>query len=359
MTYDVASDRFFGPQTMLDGGIVPGQTYMGPALSNVVDFLQLSKVTHEFENSLFGAATCTFCKASFLFLQYYLDRETYMEEVLADAKMFCKGIVLLSTDVCEGFIELWGPDVFMVMKTTQQSPENICGFMFGQACDNPKNPQHEWKLSLPPPARQEHEITNNIAKHVKRSTSSKSHNLKILHVTDTHWDPLYKEGTLANCDDFLCCREDSGEVFDEDDRAGHWGDPRKCDTPLRTIEAMYRSIRTQHPDIDWIYWTGDLPAHDIWKQTKHSNEHIIRGTARQLLKHFPGVPVYPALGNHESVPVDMFPPPNVDPDMASMSWLYDVLSEEWGNWIGSHKSWSVKKGAYYSLNAAPGVRVIR
>ena len=98
-TQDVASDRFFGPETILDGGISPGQTYMGSSLSTVVDFLQLGKVTHEFENSLFGAATCTFCKASFLFLQYYLDNKLYMHEVITDAKMICSGLVLLSSEV--------------------------------------------------------------------------------------------------------------------------------------------------------------------------------------------------------------------------------------------------------------------
>ena len=150
-------------------------------------------------------------------------------------------------------------------------------------------------------------------------------------------------------------------MYDEADMAGHWGDARKCDTPLRTIEAMYRHIARSHPDIDFIYWTGDLPAHDIWRQTRASNADIVRGTARQLRQHFPGVPVYPALGNHESVPVDSFPPPSVDAAAASMSWLHDVLDEEWGPWLGqggSH-SWSVKKGAYYSLNASPRLRVIR
>ena len=78
------------------------------------------------------------------------------------------------------------------------------------------------------------------------------------------------------------------QVYDEDDRAGYWGDARKCDMPLRTIEAMYRNIRYNHPDIDWIYWTGDLPPHDIWMQTKEGNSEIVRGTARQLKKHFPG-----------------------------------------------------------------------
>ena len=66
---DPANDRMFSPEMLLEGAPGPGQTYMGPALATIVDFFQLGKVTHEFENSLFGAATCTFCKAAFLFLQ--------------------------------------------------------------------------------------------------------------------------------------------------------------------------------------------------------------------------------------------------------------------------------------------------
>ena len=52
-----------------------------------------------------------------------------------------------------------------------------------------------------------------------------------------------------------------------------WGDYRKCDTPLRTIEAMYKHIAAHH-SIDLIYWTGDLPPHDIWKQSRHGNVEV-------------------------------------------------------------------------------------
>ena len=58
--------------------------------------------------------------------------------------------------------------------------------------------------------------------------------------------------------------------------------------------------------------------------------------------------------------MDSFPPPfmaSMDSDI-SMSWLYDVLSDEWGAWLGQSHSWSVRKGAYYSLNVSPGLRVI-
>ena len=156
----------------------------------------------------------------------------------------------------------------------------------------------------------------------------------------------------------MCCWETSGVLDRGEDMEGYWGDFRKCDTPLRTIEAMYRHIASTHPTIDMIYWTGDLPAHDIWNQTKEGNKEVVRVTARQFEQFFPGVPVYPALGNHESVPVDSFPPPSVSAEEASMAWLYSTLAEEWGQWLGEAHSWSITHGAYYSLNVAPGLRVI-
>lgn len=57
-------------------------------------------------------------------------------------------------------------------------------------------------------------------------------------------------------------------------------------------------------DIDYILWTGDLPPHDIWNQTKDENLKIIKETVKQMYATFPNVPIFPALGNHESAPVN-------------------------------------------------------
>ena len=69
---------------------------------------------------------------------------------------------------------------------------------------------------MPPPSRKAVHFKK-TAKLISPGVRVRRHDphqtLTILHITDTHWDPLYKEGTLANCEDFLCCREDSGEVI--------------------------------------------------------------------------------------------------------------------------------------------------
>lgn len=101
-----------------------------------------------------------------------------------------------------------------------------------------------------------------------------------------------------------------------------WGDYRKCDSPKITVDNMLQHIQDTHPvsfvcipksvlfdmkilqDIDYILWTGDLPPHDIWNQTKEENLKILKDTVKQISDMFPGVPIFPALGNHESAPVN-------------------------------------------------------
>ena len=102
---------------------------------------------------------------------------------------------------------------------------------------------------------------------------------------------------MADCGDPLCCRKESGVALLESQKAGRyrpklalellsrslpqvlkspihrWGDFRKCDTPLRTIEAMYKHIAAHHT-VDLIYWTGDLPPHDIWNQSRDGNVEV-------------------------------------------------------------------------------------
>lgn len=65
---------------------------------------------------------------------------------------------------------------------------------------------------------------------------------------------------------------------------------------------MNKKVSDLFQDIDYILWTGDLPPHDIWNQTRESNLDIIKETHQQMKEYFPNTPIFPAVGNHESVP---------------------------------------------------------
>ena len=106
----------------------------------------------------------------------------------------------------------------------------------------------------------------------------------------------------------LVCYESKSCTFsgkgDAGDQAGFWGSLNApCDIPLWTyknaLEFISKNIK---PDL--IFWTGDIPAHDVWDQTRADQLQHIEITADILSKYFPDIRVYPSLGNHESSPVD-------------------------------------------------------
>eukprot|EP00088_Acartia_fossae_P026753 TRINITY_DN2753_c0_g1_i2.p1 TRINITY_DN2753_c0_g1~~TRINITY_DN2753_c0_g1_i2.p1 ORF type:complete len:675 (+),score=82.41 TRINITY_DN2753_c0_g1_i2:37-2061(+) len=328
----------------------PGSRYIGKHLSTLLEVLQLGQVVYEVENSVFGGASCTACKAGLMFLSYYIHTGVTYETLLSDAHNMCYTLSMISRRMCIGLVESFGPEVYHVVKHLDQSPEEMCGFMFGEACNKPHSEKHEWEIFLPLIAKPE------ITSKEPADTNTRKL-LKILHFSDTHWDPYYAEGSNALCDEPMCCRETSGPVLHLEDRAGYWGDYRKCDTPLRTIESMYRHINKEHKDIDYIYWTGDLPPHDIWNQTREGNLKVLRETSDQLRQYFPETTILPALGNHESAPVDSFPPPFVEGDH-SISWLHNAMDTEWQKWLGPGPGVTLQYGGYYSVNIAPGLRVI-
>lgn len=73
---------------------------------------------------------------------------------------------------------------------------------------------------------------------------------RVLHLSDTHYDPEYVEGSLASCNEPLCCRTASGEVKNDTDRAGRWGDLRHCDLPFRTLDNMLEHIGRQKRQVN-------------------------------------------------------------------------------------------------------------
>lgn len=77
----------------------------------------------------------------------------------------------------------------------------------------------------------------------------------------------YVVGSAADCNKPLCCRKDSGFPTWRHREAGYWGTYGKCDLPLRTVENMLQNIAAAGP-WDWVYWGGDIPAHNVWSQTR-------------------------------------------------------------------------------------------
>lgn len=53
---------------------------------------------------------------------------------------------------------------------------------------------------------------------------------------------------------------------------------------------------------DWMMWTGDMPPHDIWEQTKNDQIYVLNTVYGLLYDYLFDRQIYLAVGNHESAP---------------------------------------------------------
>lgn len=178
------------------------------------------------------------------------------------------------------------------------SPNEVCGILLGPSCATVYNPWHNWTVPLSPIPKPPIEPIDPDRKYQGPVS-------KILHLSDTHIDLHYAVGGDAKCEEPLCCRKSSKSI-PLSRQSGFWGDYRNCDVPLRTLQAMLKEIKKNHKDIDYIIWTGDIPPHDIWSQSREGQLGLIREVSKLINQYLGHIPIYPALGNHESLPVNRF-----------------------------------------------------
>lgn len=93
----------------------------------------------------------------------------------------------------------------------------------------------------------------------------------------------YTAGTAADCKEPLCCRKDSELPSGRRRGAGYWGTYSKCDLPLRTIKNLMENVAAAGP-WDWVYWTGDIPAHNVWAQTRNQQLSELKVISRLIHK---------------------------------------------------------------------------
>ena len=58
-------------------------------------------------------------------------------------------------------------------------------------------------------------------------------------------------------------------------------------------------------NLDLIIWTGDNTAHDIWQQSQSYNLNFTTILTNKI-KAATNITVLPAMGNHESFPVNVY-----------------------------------------------------
>lgn len=291
--------------------------------------------------------TCPVCKGLFTAIDFGLKKEPNVERVGSIATTLCKLLKIAPPKVCQSAVHLFEDDMIEVWTRSVLSPSEACGLLLGSTCGN-WDIFSSWNITLPAVPKPPPKPPSPPAPGAPVS--------RILFLTDLHWDHDYLEGTDPDCVDPLCCRRGSGLPPPSKPGAGYWGEYSKCDLPLRTLESMLSGLGQAGP-FDMVYWTGDIPAHDVWQQSRKDQLRALN-TITDLVKKFLGqVPVYPAVGNHESTPVNSFPPPFIKGNHSS-HWLYEAMAKTWEPWLPAEALQTLRIGGFYALSPRPGLRLI-
>eukprot|EP01137_Pigoraptor_chileana_P007391 Opistho-2@52926 len=293
----------------------------------------------------YSAISCDVCTYALGKIQGLIKDHSPMSLINTVATDVCITFKIEDKNVCSLVIPEFTHEVVTVFEDVVLSPAEICGIV--HLCAKDPSPLAKWNITLP--------STPKPPLNPRTPPTPGSPVRRILHLSDTHHDPLYTVGLNTQCGEPLCCRPPNGPGTGATS-AGKWGD-YNCDTPLALLENALETASKMTPPIDYIFWTGDVPAHNVWNQSRDDQLAAIQSSTDILLKYFPNTRVFPSLGNHEGAPVNSFPPPYITGD-DSDDWLLDGLVKSWSSWLPTDTISTIKQGGFYTTLIEDGLRLI-
>eukprot|EP00117_Sycon_ciliatum_P018528 scpid47441/ scgid17097/ Sphingomyelin phosphodiesterase; Acid sphingomyelinase len=291
-----------------------------------------------------GGLTCVACEVAATTLQGLIQTNASEELIVKVALDICIGLDEADSRVCHGIIPEFKDEFIGVVAEVGLGPKELCGALLGNSCAQFHNPWNEnWTIPL---------LSTPKPKYVPpQPPKSGSPETVILHLSDIHTDSKYAPGSLNTCNEPLCCRAWFGPGT-----AGDYG-AFNCDSPRLLVENLMEHVSKTHTDIKYIIFTGDVPAHNVWNQSRSDIVAAIDLLSSLFTKYFPNVKVYPAVGNHESAPVNSFPPPYVT-GHNNHKWLLDTLAKDWARWLPESTQETIRLGGFYSVELETGLRLL-
>ncbi len=181
-----------------------------------------------------------------------------------------------------------------------------------------------------------------------------------MHLSDPHVQLDYAIGASTDCGKAVCCSSSDPPPKESSKVAGLFGDYH-CDLPVQTFKVILQDVKEKHPDVDLIFLTGDYPAHDVWRQDREHNLAAAKAIVDAVTEYFPSLPVFPAIGNHESFPVNMFPVNDKEevPKLYDPSWLYNSLADLYHHWLPNlRQQTTLRDSGYYSITIKDKLRIV-
>lgn len=331
---------------------------------------------------------CLICKFMASLVHYVLQTKGGADQVQKIAISFCTIAQLESPDVCTNITTVFKSEFIKVLSNAVLTPNQICGAISGNRCGRYTDPFSNWEVNLQASLlidqRQLNEIRQSQIYQRSKIGQNSSKPFRVIHISDSHIDVEYESGSLAVCDEPLCCKPSS--TFDTnpqtlDDmfltsldsklqsslaitsKAGHWGSYGHCDIPMRTFESLLKKLNetlSVSSDIPYIIWSGDVQPHDVWRQNKRKSIETYRKVFKNIFHYLPNTRILPTVGNHEMVPVDSFSPSNLlhIAREDSPNWLYEELSVYWLRWLPNDTLKTITKDGFYAVKLRPDLKLI-
>ena len=175
----------------------------------------------------------------------------------------------------------------------------------------------------------------------KEKINKNSKKIKMLQVSDLHYDLHYIENASVDCYLPLCCRDKAKQK--EKKISGYYGYEGKCDLSPNLFHSFINKAYSLKPDL--IIWTGDNAPHDTWKEKFEGQNdtyyvtEIIRNALDEKFQF--KIPIYPLLGNHEIYPNDEF--------NEKETIFYEKMANIYKKYLSNSAYLTFKKFGYYSM----------
>ncbi|PYI29289.1 Metallo-dependent phosphatase [Aspergillus indologenus CBS 114.80] len=238
----------------------------------------------------------------------------------------CTQAKIADADVCQGTTAAQAPSVFYILEQLQigsVTSRMMCASL-GRLCPWP---EIDFNLTLPPEPS-----SKPITRSVNHLTGRGNRTVRVAHLSDTHVDRFYTPGASYLCSKPMCCRPytagdaPNGTLF----ACGDWGNPR-CDPPIRLLrDSLLPVLQGLQPPLAFSLFSGDVVSHDFWLTSRASVEADYNTTYTALQTLNRQGPVYLALGNHDTSPINIYPVSPTQPSSLTPQWAYDLFAV-WSN----------------------------
>lgn len=266
-------------------------------------------------------------------------------DIRKELLFFCNLYEVYDARVCVGMVEITTSTLLYILDNTPDiKGSDVCAITL-QSQNCVLSQRFNWSVTIPP--------VQTVIKTQPTSISEKP--IKILHISDIHYDPRYTKGKTNNCNEPICCQDDQADGKTEGESCGYWSDYLNADLPWRTVADALE--QTTHHEYDYVYFTGDMVSHRTWSTSIEENSRIISKILDAFSQYYK-VPVYPCLGNHEAHPSNLYSEITT-PESLSSKWMFDILFQKLSKWVSVDEiKETVLKGGYYTVSPKKGFRVI-